>query len=86
MEGTPRTPILTRPVRRTLCGLILPHGWLRLPNHPNSAMLLHHLSARHLPEAGPYLTRMERECIDTVLLELFERVAPASPSGDLPCA
>jgi DNA-directed RNA polymerase subunit N (RpoN/RPB10) len=67
-------PPLTRPVRCTLCGLILPHGWHRLMNKPNSAMLLHHLGARHLTEAGPCLTRMERECIDTVIMELFERV------------
>ena len=68
---------LTQPVRCTLCGLVLAHDWLRLPNHPNSAMLLYHLGARHLPEAKPYLTRMERECIDAVLMEVFERVADA---------
>jgi hypothetical protein len=61
-------------VRCTLCGLVFPGGWLRLPNMPNSAMLLHHLGAQHLTEAGPYLRRMETECIDTVVMELFERV------------
>jgi DNA-directed RNA polymerase subunit N (RpoN/RPB10) len=86
MEGAPRSPILTRPVRCTLCGLVIPHGWHRLLKVPNSAALLHHLGARHLTEAKPYLTRMERECIDTVIMELFERVAHAPPSGDLPCA
>ena len=73
-------------VRCTLCGLVLP-GWLRLPNHPNSAMLLHHLGTRHLGVCRPYLERMETECIDTVLLEVFERVeAPTSrcPHGRTP--
>lgn len=60
-------------VRCTLCGAILP-GWLRLPNCPNSAMLLHHLGADHLMEVKPYLKRMEVECIDTVVMELFERI------------
>ena len=72
--SAPRPPILTRPMRCTLCGLVLPHGWLRLPNHPNSAMLLHHLGARHPGVCRPYLVRMATECIDTVLLEVFARV------------
>jgi len=37
-------------------------------------MLLHHLGADHLVEAKPYLTRMETECIDTVVMDLFERI------------
>ena len=61
-------------VRCTLCGLAFPSGWLRLANVPNSAMLLHHLGADHLAEVKPYLTRMETECIDTVVMELFTRV------------
>lgn len=60
-------PPLTH-VRCTLCGTVLP-GWLRIPDVPNSAMLLH-----HLVEVKPYLTRMEVECIDTVVMDLFERV------------
>lgn len=64
-------------VRCTLCGLILPYGWLRLPNHPNSAMLLHHLGAKHPGTCRPYLVRMERACIDMVLMEVFEHVADA---------
>jgi len=60
-------------VRCTLCGVVLP-GWLPIPNVPNSAMLLYHLGTHHLAEAKPYLARMETECIDTVLMELFERV------------
>jgi hypothetical protein len=35
-------------------------------------MLLYHLGQHHLQEAGPYLRRMETECIDRVLVELFE--------------
>jgi hypothetical protein len=68
------TPQPSRHVRCTLCGVVFPGGWLRLQNVPNSAMLLHHLGADHLAEAKPYLARMETECIDTVLMELFERV------------
>jgi hypothetical protein len=53
---------------------VLP-GWLRLPNCPNSTMLLHHLGAHHLVEVKPYLKRMETECIGTVVMELFERIS-----------
>jgi len=55
------------------CGALLP-GWLPIPNRPESAMLLHHLGADHLAEAKPYLARMEVECIDTVVMELFQRI------------
>jgi len=61
-------------VRCKLCGVVFPGGWFRLPNVPNSAMLLHHLGADHLAEAKPYLKRMETECIDTVVMELFMRI------------
>ena len=61
----------SRHIRCTLCGTVLP-GWLRLPNCPNSAMLLHHLGADHLAETKPYLKRMETEEIDTVVMELFD--------------
>ena len=67
------TPRRSRHVRCTLCGVVL-SGWLPIPNVPNSAMLLHHLGADHLSEVKPYLVRMETECIDTVLMELFVRV------------
>jgi hypothetical protein len=66
-------PHHSRHVRCTLGGTVLP-GWLRIPNVPNSAMLLHHLGAHHLVEVKPYLKRMEVECIDTVVMELFERI------------
>jgi hypothetical protein len=61
-------------VRCTLCGVVFPGGWFRLPNVPNSAMLLHHLGNDHLEEAKPYLKRMETEEIDEVVMELFERI------------
>ena len=61
-------------VRCKLCGVVFPGGWLPIPNRPEAAMLLHHLGAHHLLEAKPYLARMEKECIDTVIMELFERV------------
>jgi len=38
-------------------------------------MLLSHLGADHLVAAKPYLTQMETECIDTVVMQLFERVS-----------
>ena len=74
MEGTHRPITRSRHVRCTLCGVVFPGGWLPIPNRPESAMLLHHLGADHLAEAKPYLARMETECIDTVVMELFERV------------
>jgi hypothetical protein len=61
-------------VRCKLCGFVFPGGWFRLPNVPNSAMLLHHLGNEYLAAAKPYLQRMETEEIDEVVMELFERV------------
>jgi hypothetical protein len=43
------------PVRCTRCGFVFPGGRFRLPNVPNSAMLLHHLGNEHLADAKPYL-------------------------------
>ena len=68
----------SRHVRCKLCGLVLP-AWLPIPNKPESSMLLYHLRARHLGEVKPYLVRMETECIDTVVMELFERVRTPPP-------
>jgi hypothetical protein len=48
-------------------------------------MLLGHLGQHHLEAAAPYLTRMETECITTVLRELFTLLeAPEAwrPHGD----
>jgi hypothetical protein len=55
------------------CGAKLP-AWLPVAKRPEGAMLLYHLGQHHLVEAGPYLQRMETECIDRVLGELFELV------------
>jgi hypothetical protein len=52
------------------CGHCLP-AWLPVARRLDSAMLLHHLG-RHPEQAGPYLRRMETECIDQVLLEVYE--------------
>jgi hypothetical protein len=49
-------------------------AWLAAAKGPNGAMLLNHLSAMYPTEVGPYLTRMETECITTVALEAFEVV------------
>jgi hypothetical protein len=71
---SPPTPVPpSRYLRCRLCGHMLP-GWLRVPNQPDGAMLLNHLSMRHPDEVGPYLRRVETEEIDTVVMEAFERV------------
>jgi hypothetical protein len=36
-------------------------------------MLLYHLGQHHLEEVDPYLTRMETECITTLLVEEARR-------------
>jgi len=60
--------------RCRFCGALLP-AWLPVAKRPEGAMLLYHLGQHHLAEAAPYLTRMEIESIDAVLLELYELVA-----------
>jgi hypothetical protein len=59
--------------RCRFCGPLLP-AWLPMAKRPEGAMLLYHLGQHHLEAVRPYLMRMETECIDTVLLELFELV------------
>jgi hypothetical protein len=61
------------PVRYRLCQAILP-GWMRVLDSPHSSMLLHHLGAMHRDAFRSYSKRMETECIETVVIELFERV------------
>jgi hypothetical protein len=70
----------SRHVRCRLCGIVLP-GWLLVPNEPDGAMLLNHLVARHPVEAKPLLHRTETECINTVAMEMFERV-PGHRAGE----
>jgi|SRR5882724_7094968 len=48
------------------CNHVLP-AWLPVAKRVNSAMLLHHLGQDHRDQMGPYLARMETECIDTVV-------------------
>jgi hypothetical protein len=59
--------------RCRFCGVVLP-AWLPVAKRPESSMLLYHLGQRHLEAIGPYLRRMETECIDAVLSELFDVV------------
>jgi hypothetical protein len=59
--------------RCRFCGLELP-AWLPVPKRPEASMLLYHLGQQHLEEVRPYLQRMETECIDAVLNELYEMI------------
>jgi hypothetical protein len=59
--------------RCRVCGTHL-NAYLPWAKAPNSVPLLGHLGQQHLDQLRPYLTRMETECIDTVLRELFEVV------------
>jgi hypothetical protein len=54
-------------------GHVLP-AWLPVAKRPDGAMLLYHLGQHHPDEVGPYLQRMETECITTVVIEAFEVV------------
>jgi hypothetical protein len=47
------------------CGRALP-AWLPVAKRPWGLMLLHHLSAMHPAEVGPYLARLRMEAIATV--------------------
>jgi hypothetical protein len=60
-------------VRCRDCQGMLP-GWWLIPNIPNGAMLLYHLSQMHPAELTPLLTRRETEDIGTVVMDAFERV------------
>jgi hypothetical protein len=65
---------MTLPRRRCrYCGYDFP-AWLPVAKRPNGAMLLHHLSAMHPTEVGPYLRRMATEDIPTVAAEAYEVV------------
>src|SRR5262245_52293517 len=79
-SNVPTRPNAFRHVRCRLCGIVLP-GWLPVPNAPDGAMLLSHLSRRHRGEVQPLLERMATEDIGTVAMESFERV-PGDRSGE----
>jgi hypothetical protein len=55
------------------CGAVLP-AWLRVPKRPEGSMLLYGLGQHHPDQVGPYLARMETECIDTMAAEAYEVV------------
>jgi hypothetical protein len=55
------------------CGTHL-NAYLPWAKAPNTALLLGHLAQQHRAQLRPYLVRMEIECIDRVLGELFEVV------------
>jgi hypothetical protein len=55
------------------CGALLP-AWLPVAKRPEGSMLLYHLSQDYPDEVGPYLQRMETECISTMIVEAFEVV------------
>jgi hypothetical protein len=40
----------------------------------DSAMLLYHLRQQHPDQVGPYLERMQTECISTMAAEAFDLV------------
>jgi hypothetical protein len=62
-----------RRYRCRYCGHDFP-AWLPVAKRPDGALLLHHLSQHHPQEVGPYLQRMETECINTVVVEAYEEV------------
>jgi hypothetical protein len=59
--------------RCRFCGTELP-AWLPMAKRPEASMLLYHLGQHHLEEVGPYLQRMETECITTVVVDAYEVV------------
>jgi hypothetical protein len=60
--------------RCRFCGTHL-NTYLPWAKAPNSALLLGHLAQQHMDQLRPYLARVETECIDRVVLELFDVVA-----------
>jgi hypothetical protein len=62
-----------RRYRCRFCGLKL-NAWLPVAKRPEGSMLLYDLGQDHLEAVGPYLRRMETECISTVVVEAFEVV------------
>ena len=64
------------PRKRYCCRYCATHlnAYLPWAKAPNSALLLGHLGQQHMDQLRPYLKRMETECIDTVVVELYELV------------
>jgi hypothetical protein len=67
------TAITARRYRCRFCGRVL-NVWLPVPQRPDGAMLLGHLSQQHPDRVGPYLERMRTEDIGEVAAEAFEVV------------
>ena len=61
----------SRHYRCKSCGALLP-AWLPWAKRPEASILLYHLGQHHPEEAGPYLQRMETECISAVVVEAYE--------------
>ena len=59
--------------RSRSCDVVL-RAWLPVAKAINGALLLGHLAQQHMDQFRSYLKRMESECIDTVVVELFEVV------------
>jgi len=66
-------PLSRRRYRCRFCGTHL-NAYLPWAKAPNSALLLGHLAQQHMHQLRPYLTRMETECIDRVLNELYAMI------------
>jgi hypothetical protein len=50
-----------------------------MAKRPNVAMLLGHLSQWHRGQLHPYLHCMENECLETMVVKLFEVVEKHKP-------
>jgi hypothetical protein len=59
--------------RCRFCSTLLP-AWLPVAKRPEGSMLLCHLGQHHPDQVGPYLQRMETECITTVVVDAYEVV------------
>jgi hypothetical protein len=57
-------------------------AWLPVPQVPNGAMLLYHLSQQHSDEIGPYLERMRTEDMGTVAAQAFDLIEDNHPEDD----
>jgi hypothetical protein len=57
LEGVMIQPRAHKRYRCRSCGLRLP-AWLPMPEAPDGAMALEHLSQQHPTELGPFLERM----------------------------
>jgi hypothetical protein len=73
----------TKRYRCRSCGREFP-AWLPVMQQPDGPMRLHHLSAMHPAEVGPYLARMAPEAIDAVVVEAYEVVESEEEGSSSP--